>query len=138
MPSKSTTRKAQRDLARGKSPSTAAGEFVREEIEHVRKGRHGARSSRQAIAIGLNQARRAGVPLKPAPGERGRTGARRRRAGTAATSATGRGVARAATVRRGRPAKRGATVTSSTKGRKTKSTGGSRTTGTRRRRAASR
>jgi hypothetical protein len=65
MPSKSTTRKARQDLREGKSPTTAAGEFVREEIEHVREGKHGARSPKQAIAIGLSKARRAGIPLKP-------------------------------------------------------------------------
>src|ERR1700750_404766 len=63
MPSKSTTRKAKQDLREGKSPTTAAGEFVREEIDHVREGKHGARSAKQAIAIGLSQARRAGSPL---------------------------------------------------------------------------
>ena len=57
--------RAKKDLKEGKSPTTAAGEFVREEIEHVRRGKHGARSPKQAIAIGLSQARRAGVPLKP-------------------------------------------------------------------------
>jgi hypothetical protein len=60
-----TREKAQEDLREGKSPSTAAGEFVHEEIDHVREGRHGARSPQQAIAIGLSKARRAGVPLKP-------------------------------------------------------------------------
>src|SRR3954451_3504191 len=55
--------RAEKDLAEGKSPSTAAGEFVREEIEHVREGKHGARSAKQAIAIGLSKARRAGIPL---------------------------------------------------------------------------
>jgi hypothetical protein len=65
MPEKRTIRKAKEDLREGKSPTTAAGEFVREEIEHVREGKHGARSPRQAIAIGLSKARRAGVPLKP-------------------------------------------------------------------------
>lgn len=65
MPSKSTVERAKRDLREGKRPSTAAGEFVHEEIEHVRRGKHGARSSRQAIAIGLSKARRAGVPLPP-------------------------------------------------------------------------
>jgi len=69
MPNKETVKKAKRDLAAGKRPTTAAGEFVREEIEHVRKGEHGARSTKQAIAIGLSKARRAGVPLRPpAPG----------------------------------------------------------------------
>lgn len=65
MPTQSTTRKAKRDLAEGKAPSTAAGEFVREEIHHVREGKHGAKNTKQAIAIGLSKARRAGVPVKP-------------------------------------------------------------------------
>jgi hypothetical protein len=65
MPEKSTIEKAKEDLREGKSPSTAAGEFVHEEIEHVREGKHGARSPQQAIAIGLSKARRAGIPLKP-------------------------------------------------------------------------
>src|SRR6201993_5396003 len=65
MPEEATVRKAKADLREGKSPSTAAGEFVREEIDHVREGRHGARSPQQAIAIGLSKARRAGIPLKP-------------------------------------------------------------------------
>jgi hypothetical protein len=55
--------RAQDDLRRGKSASTATGEFVREEIEHVREGKHGVRSAKQAVAIGLSKARRAGVPL---------------------------------------------------------------------------
>jgi hypothetical protein len=65
MPEKAVTERAKKDLREGKSASTAAGEFVREEIEHVREGKHGARSPQQAIAIGLSKARRAGVPLKP-------------------------------------------------------------------------
>jgi len=65
MPETTTVEKAKADLRAGKSPSTAAGEFVREEIEHIREGKHGARSPAQAIAIGLSKARRAGVPLKP-------------------------------------------------------------------------
>ena len=68
MPEKETLRRARRDKAQGKAPSTQAGEFVREEIEHIREGKHGARSTKQAIAIGLSKARRAGVPLKP-PGK---------------------------------------------------------------------
>jgi hypothetical protein len=63
MPEKETLEAAQEDLREGKSPSTAAGEFVREEIDHVREGKHGARSAKQAIAIGLSKARRAGIPL---------------------------------------------------------------------------
>jgi hypothetical protein len=65
MPEKATLAKARADLRAGKSPTTAAGEFVREEMEHIREGKHGARSPEQAIAIGLSKARRAGVPLKP-------------------------------------------------------------------------
>jgi len=65
MPERAVTEKAKSDLRRGRAPSTAAGEFVREEIHHVREGKHGARSAKQAIAIGLSKARRAGVPLKP-------------------------------------------------------------------------
>jgi len=65
MPEKQTLNRARKDLREGKAPSTAAGEFVREEIEHVREGKHGARSPQQAIAIGLSKARRAGIPLKP-------------------------------------------------------------------------
>jgi hypothetical protein len=65
MPDRSTTERAKKDLRGGKAPSTAAGEFVHEEIEHVREGKHGARSPQQAIAIGLSKARRAGIPLKP-------------------------------------------------------------------------
>jgi hypothetical protein len=65
MPEKATLERAEEDLREGKSPSTTAGEFVHEEIEHVREGKHGARSPQQAIAIGLSKARRAGIPLKP-------------------------------------------------------------------------
>jgi hypothetical protein len=65
MPDRETLEKAKQDLKEGKSPTTAAGEFVHEEIEHVRQGKHGARSPQQAIAIGLSEARRAGIPLKP-------------------------------------------------------------------------
>ena len=63
MPEKETLERARRDKREGKSPSTQAGEFVREEIEHIREGKHGARSTKQAIAIGLSKARRAGVRL---------------------------------------------------------------------------
>jgi hypothetical protein len=66
MPEKATRQRA----AGRKTPSTKAGEYVREEIEHVREGKHGARSAKQAIAIGLSKARRAGVPLPPPPGGR--------------------------------------------------------------------
>lgn len=65
MPEKETLKRAAKDKAEGKSPSTQAGEFVREEIDHIREGKHGARSAKQAIAIGLSKARRAGVKLPP-------------------------------------------------------------------------
>jgi Family of unknown function (DUF6496) len=65
MPEKETLKRAAKDKAEGKSPSTQAGEFVHEEIEHIREGKHGARSAKQAIAIGLAKARRAGVKLPP-------------------------------------------------------------------------
>lgn len=65
MPNKSTVEKAKEDLREGKSPTTAAGEFVHEEIEHIRHGKYGARPPQQAIAIGLSKARRASIPLKP-------------------------------------------------------------------------
>jgi hypothetical protein len=65
MPEKETLRRAAEDKREGKSPSTQAGEFVREEMDHIREGKHGARSTKQAIAIGLSKARRAGVDLKP-------------------------------------------------------------------------
>jgi hypothetical protein len=77
MPEKKTLRAARKDAHEGKAPSTQAGEFVREEIEHVREGKHGARSAKQAIAIGLSKARRAGVRLG-AP-KRGTTSSRTRR-----------------------------------------------------------
>jgi hypothetical protein len=77
MPDEKTVQKAKTDLRRGKSPSTAAGEFVHEEIEHIRQGKHGAKSTKQAIAIGLSKARRAGVPLPPP--RRGQTSERTRR-----------------------------------------------------------
>ena len=65
MPDKETLERAEEDKREGKSPSTQAGEFVREEIEHVREHKHGARSAKQVIAIGLSKARRAGVKLPP-------------------------------------------------------------------------
>ena len=68
MPEKETLERARKDKREGKSPSTQAGEFVHEEIEHIREGKHGARSTKQAIAIGLSKARRAGVDLPPSEG----------------------------------------------------------------------
>src|SRR5690349_7955141 len=77
MPERKTLERARKDKREGKAPSTQAGEFVREEIEHVREGKHGARSAKQAIAIGLSKARRAGVKL--APPKRGQASARTRK-----------------------------------------------------------
>src|SRR5580698_4159059 len=77
MPEKKTLERARQDAREGKSPSTQAGEFVREEIDHIREGKHGARNAKQAIAIGLSKARRAGVDL-PAP-KKGRTSAATRK-----------------------------------------------------------
>ena len=68
MPEKQTIERAKKDLRQGKSPSTAAGEFVRQEIHHVREGKHGVKNAKQAIAIGLSEARRAGIPIPDKPG----------------------------------------------------------------------
>src|SRR5712691_6498070 len=68
MPEKKTIERARKDASEGKAPSTQPGEFVHEEIEHIRQGKHGARSAKQAIAIGLSKARRAGVKLPPPKG----------------------------------------------------------------------
>ena len=76
MPEKETLEHAREDAKEGKSPSTQAGEFVREEMHHIREGKHGADSPQQAIAIGLSKARRAGVELPPP--EAGKTSARTR------------------------------------------------------------
>ena len=99
MPEKQTLEKAKRDLRQGKSPTTAAGEFVHEEIDHVRQGQHGARSSKQAIAIGLSKARRAGVPLPPP--KKGQTSeATRRAAQRELATAKGKRTRRATSAKR--------------------------------------
>src|SRR3954468_7178653 len=77
MPEKKTLERARRDKRQGKSASTQAGEFVREEMDHIRQGKHGAKSAKQAIAIGLSKARRAGVDLKPP--EKGKVSEKSRR-----------------------------------------------------------
>ena len=90
MPEKETLERARKDKREGKSPSTQAGEFVREEIEHVREGKHGARSTKQAIAIGLSKARRAGVDLpasKEALSRQARGAAKKRSAASRSRSA---------------------------------------------------
>src|SRR5207245_10241948 len=98
---KSTTRRAKSDLREGKSPTTAAGEFVREEMEHIREGKHGARSPKQAIAIGLSKARRAGVPLKP-PGKGQASRRTRRSAARAYEVGQGKRKPRSPSARRSR------------------------------------
>jgi hypothetical protein len=80
MPERETIRRARADKRAGKSPSTQAGEFVREEIHHVREGKHGAASAKQAIAIGLSKARKAGVRLPPQGKKRVSSSTTRRRA----------------------------------------------------------
>ena len=99
MPEKKTIERARRDAREGKAPSTQAGEFVREEMEHVREGKHGVRNTKQAIAIGLSKARRAGVKLR-APG-RG-TSRRTRRKAAQDTRAARRGAGRGTSARRSR------------------------------------
>jgi hypothetical protein len=69
MPERETLERVEKDAREGKSASTQAGEFVREEIHHIREGKHGARWAQQAIAIGLSKARRAGVKLRPPEGQ---------------------------------------------------------------------
>ena len=73
MPEQETLKRVQKDKREGKAPSTQAGEFVREEIHHIREGKHGARSTKQAIAIGLSKARRAGVKLQAPPNQDSKT-----------------------------------------------------------------
>jgi hypothetical protein len=82
MPEKRTLERARAAKRQGKAPTTQAGEFVRETMEHIRKGKHGARSTKQAIAIGLSKARRAGVKLPPPP--KGKTSAKTRRSAESA------------------------------------------------------
>src|SRR5262245_51779152 len=89
MPDKQTIERARRDRREGKRPSSQAGEFVREEIHHIREGKHGARSTKQVIAIGLSKARRAGVKLGPPP--RGRAKAKTRESAVRAVRAGRRG-----------------------------------------------
>jgi hypothetical protein len=120
MPDKETIDRAREDEREGKSPSTQAGEFVREEMDHVREGKHGAASTKQAIAIGLSKARRAGVKLPPPKGSasmrtkqqaardsgKGRAGSRqktsraRSRASTQALKREGRSAASPASLSR--------------------------------------
>jgi len=98
MPEASTVKRARADKRAGKAPTTQAGEFVREEIHHVREGKHGARSTKQAIAIGLSKARRAGVKLRRPPAS---AKAKTKRSAAYAARA-GKHRARAASLRRSR------------------------------------
>ena len=82
MPEKETLERARQDKQEGKSASTQAGEFVREEMDHVREGKHGVKNTKQAIAIGLNKARAAGVDLKPP--KKGRTSRKTRKSAQSA------------------------------------------------------
>ena len=77
MPERTTVARAREDARGGKAPSTQGGEFVREEIHHIREGKHGARSIKQAIAIGLSKARRAGVKVPKPQKSRSRSKTRR-------------------------------------------------------------
>jgi hypothetical protein len=104
MPEKRTMERARRDKAEGKAPSTQAGEFVREEIDHIREGKHGARSARQAIAIGLSKARKAGVDLPP-PKEGTTSSATRKSAKRAYEQGQGKAPKRRTSPRRSRATK---------------------------------
>ena len=99
MPEKEVIERARRDAQEGKAPSTQAGEFVREEFEHVRQGKHGARSPQQAIAIGLSKARRAGVKLPPP--KQGQTSGKTRRQAARDLSA-GRSKTKTTSLKRSR------------------------------------
>ena len=94
MPDRETIERAKEHAREGKSPSTQAGEFVREEMHHIREGKHGARSTKQAIAIGLSKARRAGVKLKPPSNRRSSARARGRRSRSTAARKAARTRAR--------------------------------------------
>lgn len=154
MPEKKTRQRARAAKRAGKSPSTQAGEFVREEMHHVREGKHGARSTKQAIAIGLSKARRAGVKLPP-PGKgasestrrsakqatragahpRKKKSARRSRATRAALQREGRAAAsRSALARQARSAAQ----RRSAKARRASAKKAVRTKGARRRKTAAR
>lgn len=97
MPEKKTLERAAKDKREGKAPTTQAGEFVREEMEHIREGKHGARSTKQAIAIGLSKARRAGIDLPPP--EKGATSEKTRRSAKRAYEAGQRGEKRVSHTR---------------------------------------
>jgi hypothetical protein len=100
MPERKTLERARKARREGKSPTTQAGEFVREEIEHVREGKHGATSTKQAIAIGLSKARRAGVKLEPP--RKGQTSERTRKSAERAYRAGQSGTRKSPSPRRSR------------------------------------
>ena len=102
MPERKTIERVRQAKRKGKSPSTQAGEFVREEIEHIREGKHGARSTKQAIAIGLSKARRSGVKLKPP--RKGQTSERTRKSAEREYRASQAGTPKKPSVRRSRAA----------------------------------
>src|SRR5947199_8954431 len=105
MPEKQTIERAQRDKRAGRAPGTQAGEFVREETEKIRRGEHGARSTKQAIAIGLSEARRAGVDLPPPA--HGKTSERTRESAKRAWEVgQGKRAPRAPSAKRSRAVKR--------------------------------
>jgi hypothetical protein len=98
MPERQTIERAREDKREGKAPSTQAGEFVKEEMHHVREGKHGARSTKQAIAIGLSKARRAGVKLPPP--KKGKASARTRKQAARDTAKAKSGTKRRPSARR--------------------------------------
>jgi hypothetical protein len=104
MPEKKTLKRARKAEREGKAPSTQAGAFVREEIEHVREGKHGVRSTKQAIAIGLSKARRAGVKLKPP--RKGQASARTRERAARDYRSAQRGRRKKPSAKRSRAARR--------------------------------
>ena len=104
MPERETIERARRAEREGKAPSTQAGEFVREEFEHIREGKHGARSTKQAVAIGLSKARRAGVKLPPP--KKGTTSERTRKSAASAYRAGQGSRRRKPSARRARATRR--------------------------------
>jgi hypothetical protein len=100
MPEQETLERAEQDRREGKAPTTQAGEFVREEMHHIREGKHGARSTKQAIAIGLSKARRAGVKLRPP--RKGTVSRKTRKSAERAYKQGQRSPKRSTSARRGR------------------------------------
>lgn len=104
MPERKTVKRARKAKREGKAPTTQAGEFVREEMEHIREGKHGARSTKQAIAIGLSKARRSGVKLKPP--KKGEASARTRKSAERAYRAGQSGTGKKPSAKRSRATSR--------------------------------